>query len=272
MENVVSKMIDRGCSPRLRPSACGPCCPKARRSKTRYWRRTESARKATALPRRDVRRPVRRAREEPADERRSWPSSPPGCWCGTASAARESRTASRSSPPAASSTPPRSTSCACQRQRRLARRSRRPAEIDRALKRMLGVGADTLQSLGQPRPTRSQVIETDEDDDLDLAAAAAGRVDHQVRQPDPDRGHRIAGDRRPRRAVREPAPPPLPHRRRAGRGEHPAAASASSTRRSSRASRSSATWTSPRSACRRTAASAEDRRPRDRPARHRSSR
>src|SRR5581483_4252489 len=45
------------------------------------------------------------------------------------------------------------------------------SEIDRALKKILGVGADTLQSLDQT-DAGLQVLETDQDDDLDLANAA----------------------------------------------------------------------------------------------------
>jgi type II secretion system protein E len=45
------------------------------------------------------------------------------------------------------------------------------AEIDRALKRLLGVGADTLQSLNQETGDL-QVVDEGKDDDLDLSAAA----------------------------------------------------------------------------------------------------
>ena len=45
------------------------------------------------------------------------------------------------------------------------------AEIDRSLKRLLGVGADTLQSLNQEAGDL-QVIDADHEDDLDLANAA----------------------------------------------------------------------------------------------------
>ena len=45
------------------------------------------------------------------------------------------------------------------------------SEIDRALKKILGVGADTLQSLDQT-DSGLQVLDTDKDDDLDLANAA----------------------------------------------------------------------------------------------------
>jgi general secretion pathway protein E len=45
------------------------------------------------------------------------------------------------------------------------------SEIDRALKKILGVGADTLQSLDQ-KDDGLQVLDTDKDDDLDLANAA----------------------------------------------------------------------------------------------------
>ena len=44
-------------------------------------------------------------------------------------------------------------------------------EIDRALKKLLGVGADTLQSLNAEK-NELQVIDAEEDDDLDLAHAA----------------------------------------------------------------------------------------------------
>src|SRR5206468_9005905 len=44
-------------------------------------------------------------------------------------------------------------------------------EIDRCLKRILGVGADTLQSLDQ-KDEGLQVLDADKDDDLDLANAA----------------------------------------------------------------------------------------------------
>ncbi len=45
------------------------------------------------------------------------------------------------------------------------------SEIERALKKILGVGADTLQSLDQ-KDEGLQVLDTDKDDDLDLAHAA----------------------------------------------------------------------------------------------------
>ncbi len=45
------------------------------------------------------------------------------------------------------------------------------SEIERALKKILGVGADTLQSLDQT-DTGLQVLDADKDDDLDLANAA----------------------------------------------------------------------------------------------------
>src|SRR4051794_27648366 len=45
------------------------------------------------------------------------------------------------------------------------------AEIDRTLKRLLGVGADTLQTLNAGA-TDLQVIDADQDDDIDLANAA----------------------------------------------------------------------------------------------------
>jgi general secretion pathway protein E len=45
-------------------------------------------------------------------------------------------------------------------------------EIDRALKRLLGVGADTLQSLNQEAGGDLQVVDEGNDDDLDLSAAA----------------------------------------------------------------------------------------------------
>src|SRR5690606_40699327 len=44
------------------------------------------------------------------------------------------------------------------------------AEIDRAIKRVFGVGADTLQSLGDAAGI--QVIDTDEENDLDASSAA----------------------------------------------------------------------------------------------------
>jgi type II secretion system protein E len=46
------------------------------------------------------------------------------------------------------------------------------AEIDRCLKRMLGVGADTLQTLNAEAAGDVQVIDSDQDDDVDLANAA----------------------------------------------------------------------------------------------------
>ncbi|HOW69967.1 MAG TPA: ATPase, T2SS/T4P/T4SS family [Phycisphaerae bacterium] len=46
------------------------------------------------------------------------------------------------------------------------------AEIDRCLKKTLGVGADTLQSLTADADSVLQVIDTEEDEDLDLANAA----------------------------------------------------------------------------------------------------
>src|SRR6185312_15395053 len=45
------------------------------------------------------------------------------------------------------------------------------SEIERCLKKVLGVGADTLQSLDQ-KDDGLQVLDTDKDDDLDLAHAA----------------------------------------------------------------------------------------------------
>ena len=45
-------------------------------------------------------------------------------------------------------------------------------EIDRCLKRVLGVGADTLQSLSADADSVLQVIESEQDEDLDLANAA----------------------------------------------------------------------------------------------------
>jgi general secretion pathway protein E/type IV pilus assembly protein PilB len=45
-------------------------------------------------------------------------------------------------------------------------------EIERALKRLLGVGADTLQTLNQEADGNIQVLDADKDDDLDLANAA----------------------------------------------------------------------------------------------------
>jgi general secretion pathway protein E/type IV pilus assembly protein PilB len=46
------------------------------------------------------------------------------------------------------------------------------SEIDRALKRLLGVGADTLQTLNQEADGNIQVLDADKDEDLDLANAA----------------------------------------------------------------------------------------------------
>ena len=46
------------------------------------------------------------------------------------------------------------------------------AEIDRCLKQILGVGADTLQTLAADTGSSLQVIEGEKDDDLDLANAA----------------------------------------------------------------------------------------------------
>jgi len=46
------------------------------------------------------------------------------------------------------------------------------AEIDRCLKRLLGVGADTLQTLNAETAGDVQVIDSDRDDDIDLANAA----------------------------------------------------------------------------------------------------
>jgi len=45
-------------------------------------------------------------------------------------------------------------------------------EIDRCLKKLLGVGADTLQSLNQETGGDIQVLDADKDEDLDLANAA----------------------------------------------------------------------------------------------------
>lgn len=46
------------------------------------------------------------------------------------------------------------------------------SEIDRCLKQVLGVGADTLQTLAADTSNSLQVIDTNEDEDLDLANAA----------------------------------------------------------------------------------------------------
>jgi general secretion pathway protein E/type IV pilus assembly protein PilB len=46
------------------------------------------------------------------------------------------------------------------------------AEIDRCIKRLLGVGADTLQTLNAEAGTDLQVIDTDNETDLDASAAA----------------------------------------------------------------------------------------------------
>ena len=59
------------------------------------------------------------------------------------------------------------------------------AEIDRCIKRYLGVGADTVQSMiSEAGGNGLQVIETDPDDGGPFCG-----LRHPLRQSDPDRGH-----------------------------------------------------------------------------------
>ena len=85
------------------------------------------------------------------------------------------------------------------------------------------------------------------------AQGSRRRAGRQAGEPDPDRRDQEGRLRHPRRALREGLPRPLPHRRRALRGD--AAADEAARTRSPRASRSWPSSTSPSAACRRTAAS-----------------
>ena len=103
------------------------------------------------------------------------------------------------------------------------------SEIDRALKKILGVGADTLQSLDQ-NDDGLQVLDADKEDDLDLANAAQdASIIRFVNQ--------ILTEAIEMRATDVHIEPfedqlrvALSHRRRAGRGEHPASGPAVSCR------------------------------------------
>ena len=87
------------------------------------------------------------------------------------------------------------------------------AEIDRFIKKYLGVGADTLQSMGMDDDDGVKVLEDEDEDDLDLSSAAARCLDHQVRQSGHGRSAGISGHRRASRAVRKSAPRALSRRR-----------------------------------------------------------
>ncbi len=111
-----------------------------------------------------------------------------------------------------------------------------------------------MEEVSEDRATRLEVL--DEEEDLDLASLESSRRGSAGRPAGQHRAHRRDQARRlghPHRALREGLPRPLPDRRHPLRDD--AAAAASCARRSPAGSRSWPSSTSPRSACRRTAAS-----------------
>ena len=81
--------------------------------------------------------------------------------------------------------------------------------IQREMKKRLGVGADTIDTLGEE--ASFQVVDEDKGEDTDLDTRRGRRLDHPVRQPGSAGRDRVARLGHSPRTVRGRIPHPLPH-------------------------------------------------------------
>ena len=130
------------------------------------------------------------------------------------------------------------------------------AEIHRCLTNLLGVGADTLQSLvNESVDAGVEVVDQENSEDVDLSEAAEDASIIKFVNQVLSEAIELPRDRRAFRALRVLAPRALPRGRRAAGGQHPAGGAAVPAGDRLAPEDPQRTWTSPKNACRRTAGS-----------------